>query len=134
MQVREIMTENPACCTPDTKLTEVARMMMEHDCGAIPVIEKGTSRKLVGIVTDRDIVCRTLAENKNPTKMTAEDCMTDSVITVTPDSSLEDCCERMEESQVRRVPVVDRDGSCCGMVAQADVAMNAPETETGEVV
>lgn len=134
MQVKDIMTENPACCTPDTSLQEVGQMMVEHDCGCIPVVENEESMKPVGVVTDRDIVSRTVAEGKNPLEMTAGDSMSSPVVTTTPETSVDDCCQMMEENQVRRIPVVDKSGGCCGMVAQADIAMKVPEEKTAEVV
>jgi CBS domain-containing protein len=134
MQVKDIMTRDPACCTPDTNLQEVARLMVEHDCGEIPVIENRQSMKPVGVVTDRDICCRTVAEGKNPLEMTAGDCMSSPCVTVAPEMSVEDCCQAMEENQIRRVLVVDEKGACCGIVAQADIAQHAPKQETAEVV
>ncbi len=134
MQVQEFMTEFPACCTPNTKLQTVAHLMVENDCGAIPVIDYVETKHLVGILTDRDITCRAVAEGKNPFEFTANDCMTRSVTTVTPEMSLEECCRVMEEYHVRRVPVVDDSGSCCGIVSQADIAKCAPVLETAEVV
>ncbi|MFY9610123.1 MAG: CBS domain-containing protein [Blastocatellia bacterium] len=134
MQVRDIMTKNPACCTSDTNLQEVAMLMVKHDCGQTPVVEGNESMKLVGVVTDRDIICRSLADGKNPLEMTAGDCMTSPCVTVTPETSVEECCRAMEENQVRRVPVVDRSGSCCGIVAQADIAQHASKQETAKVV
>lgn len=134
MQVKEIMTENPACFTPETNLREVAKLMVENDCGCIPVVADQETMKPVGVITDRDICCRTVAEGKNPLEMTAGDCMTETVVTVTPDASVEDCCNTMEKEQVRRVPVVNERGGCCGMVAQADIAKNASERQTAEVV
>lgn len=134
MQVKEIMTENPACCTPDTNLQEVARLMVENDCGCVPVVENLEYKKPMGVITDRDICCRTVAEGKNPLEMTAGDCMTATVVTVTPETSVDDCCRTMEQSQVRRVPVVDAEGCCCGMVAQADIAQKTSKQQTAEVV
>lgn len=134
MQVREIMTENPACCTPDTPLPEVARRMVQHDCGEIPVVDDPSTRRPVGVITDRDITCRTVAEGKNPLHMIAKECMSTPVVTVTPETSLDSCCKTMVDNQVRRVPVVDDDGGCCGMVSQADIARAAPEHETAVVV
>ena len=134
MQVRDIMTENPACCTPDTPLQEVASLMVEHDCGCIPVVDSQASRKPVGVITDRDITCRTVAAGKNPLEMTAGDCMTNSAETVTPETSVEECCDVMEQNQLRRILVVDESGACCGIVAQADIAKYAPAEETAEVV
>lgn len=134
MEVKDIMTKNPACCTPDTNLQEVARLMVEHDCGESPVVESKQSMKLVGVITDRDITCRTVAKGKNPLEMTAGDCMSSPCVTVTPEMSMEDCCQVMEENKVRRVPVVDENGACCGIVAQADIAQYASKKETATVV
>jgi uncharacterized protein YegP (UPF0339 family)/CBS domain-containing protein len=121
MQVREVMTENPACCTPDASLQEVARMMIENDCGCIPVVDNQTSKKPVGTITDRDITIRTVAAGQNPLTMKATDIMSIDIVTIKPDSSLEECFQAMEESDIRRILVVDEKGSCCGIVAQADV-------------
>lgn len=134
MEVRQIMTVNPACCTPDTKLQKVAKMLLDHDCGSIPVVADERSMKPLGVITDRDICCRVVALGKNPYEMTAADCMSGNVVTVTPEMSLEACCNVMEENQLRRVPVVDATGRCCGIVAQADIAQHAPRKTTAEVV
>ncbi|HEV8485897.1 MAG TPA: CBS domain-containing protein [Blastocatellia bacterium] len=134
MQVRDIMTRNPACCTTDTKLQEVAILMVNHDCGEAPVVDSKKTMKLVGVITDRDITIRSVAEGKNPLEMTAGDCMSSPCVTVTPEMSVEECCTVMEENKVRRVPVVDESGSCCGIVAQADIAQHATKKETGAVV
>jgi CBS domain-containing protein len=134
MHVRQIMTTNPAYCTPETKLQEVAKMLLDHDCGCIPVVEDERSMKPLGVITDRDICCRVVALGKNPLEMTVGDCMSGNVVTVTPEMSLDDCCKVMEDNQVRRVPVVDAQGRCCGIVAQADIAQHAPCNKTAEVV
>lgn len=134
MTVNEFMTHDPTCCTPDTSLRDVAKMMVECHCGEIPVVQSRDDKRLVGVITDRDIVCRAVAEEKNPLEMTARDCLSSPVVTVTPETSLEECCRTMEENQIRRVPVVDRDGVCCGIVSQADIAAEAPRQETGELV
>lgn len=134
MQVKEIMTEDVACCAPETSLQDVARLMVEHDCGAIPVVEDEDGRRPVGIITDRDITCRAVAQGKNPLDLTAADCMTATCTTVTPDMSVGDCCRTFEEQQIRRAPVVDAKGGCCGIVAQADIAQRADEKQTAEVV
>ena len=134
MQVREIMTVDPACCTPDTRLQDVAQMMVDCDCGAIPVVSDTRSGRVVGIITDRDITCRTVAQGKNPFNLKAGDCMSTDVACVIPGADLKDLERIMEERQVRRVPVVDETGCCCGIVAQADIALNAPKSDTAEVV
>ena len=89
---------------------------------------------MIGVITDRDIACRAVAEGKNPLDLTAKDMMTSKVHTVTPKTSVEDCCNLMEEKQIRRVAVIDENGGCCGMVAQADIAINAGNQKTAEVV
>lgn len=134
MKVNEVMTANPGCCTPDSQLTEVAKMMVANDCGLIPVVENQTSKIPVGVITDRDIVCRTVAKDRNPLDLTAADCMTQPVVTVTPTTSVEDCCQTMEEKRIRRVPVVDESGACVGIVALADIALQAKTSVAGAVV
>ena len=126
------MTPDPQCCAPEQMLNEVAKMMVENDCGEIPVVD--TNRKLVGVVTDRDIVCRVVAEGRNPSAVTAQEAMTTPVVSVPLESSLDAVLGRMEEHQIRRVPVVDADGCCCGIIAQADVARKAEQRDTGELV
>lgn len=134
MFVRDMMTESPACCTPETPLNEVARAMAEHNCGCIPVMESSRSHRLVGVVTDRDIVCRTLARDLDPMDMEARDCMSKPVVTTTAETSEEECCQLMEKHQIRRIPVVDGQGNCRGIISQADIALQTSDSETGEVV
>jgi CBS domain-containing protein len=134
MVVQDIMTEDPACCTPDTGLQEVATMMVDCDCGCIPVVDDEDAKMPVGMITDRDITCRVVAQGRNPLELTARDAMTSTVVSVTPDTSLEDCLSLMEESQIRRIAVVDEQGAVCGIVAQADIANNAGPRQTAEVV
>jgi CBS domain-containing protein len=132
MQVRDIMSVDAICCTPDTSLAEVAQMMVTQDCGEIPVCDE--AGKPVGVVTDRDIVCRIVAKRKNPLSLRASDCMSSPVVTVTPDASVDECAELMENHQVRRLPVVGGDGTCCGIVAQADLATKGPRETSCEMV
>jgi CBS domain-containing protein len=134
MNVKDMMTADPACCTPDTSLPEVARMMVGNDCGEIPVVENNSTKNPVGVVTDRDIVCRTIARNRNPLDLTAADCMSTPIVTVTPDMSLEECCKIMEDKLIRRVPVVDENGACIGIVALADVALHTGKNVAGHIV
>src|SRR5262245_66530432 len=108
MQVKDVMTLNPACGRKDTPLKETARLMVENDCGEIPIVDK--NNKPIGVVTDRDIVCRTIAKGLNPLDLTAADCMSEPVVTLTPQMSLEECCRVMEEKLIRRMPVVDNTG------------------------
>ena len=122
MQVKEIMTKDPACCTPETNLQEVAQMMLEHDCGLIPVVNNQEDKKPTGTITDRDIAIRTFATGQNPLEMKASNIMSMGVTTVKPDTSVQECADVMENKKIRRVLVVDNSGGVCGIVAQADVA------------
>ncbi|MGI9035652.1 MAG: CBS domain-containing protein, partial [Pyrinomonadaceae bacterium] len=132
MKVSEAMTENPACCATDTSLQEAARMMAENDCGCIPITDM--ANKPIGMLTDRDITIRTVAQGKNPLEMIAGEVMTPTVVTITPEMSVEDCCDAMEKNQVRRIAVVDERGAICGMVAQADVANFGSQSQAAKVV
>ena len=134
MEVKDVMTTEPACCISETGLQEVAKMMIDHDCGEIPVVESKETRLPIGVITDRDIVCRTIARGLNPLDLTVADCMSKPCVTVTPDMSIEECSRIMEENQIRRVPVVDAGGACCGIVALADIVLRAKESVASEVV
>lgn len=134
MHVRDVMTKAPACCTPDTTLEEVAHMMVERDCGAIPIVGDLTTRMPLGIITDRDIVTRTLAKGRDPKGMTVRDCMTTPAVTIVEQARLHECVQLLELSQIRRVIVIDSSGACVGIVAQADIARHASKRETGDLV
>lgn len=121
MKVSEVMTANPACCTPDSTLRDVARMMEQNDCGCIPVVDGLASMKPVGTITDRDIAIRAVGAGHNAADMKASDIMTTDIATVTPQTGIEECFQVMEDREIRRVLVVDQQGKCCGIVAQADV-------------
>jgi CBS domain-containing protein len=134
MKVSEIMTKNPACCFDTTTLVDVAKMMADHDCGSIPVVDGHDTRKPIGTITDRDIVIRAVAHKKNPLSMFAGEIMTMHPVTIREDASFDDACKAMESAQIRRILVVDDNGSCVGMVAQADIARKASESETATLV
>jgi CBS domain-containing protein len=131
-RARHVMTSNPACCTPNTPLDEVAKLMAQNDCGEIPVIDPGD--RIIGVVTDRDIVCRVVAEGKNPMAYTAETCMSEPVVTVSVDAPLEDVVSTMEKHQIRRVPVVDEKESCVGMIAQGDISWRGNARQIAQLV
>ena len=134
MKVKEMMTTNPACCTSDTPLPEVARMMVDKDFGEIPVLDNKSSRVPIGVITDRDIVCRTIANGLNPLDLTAADCMSKPIVTVNLEISLEEACRIMEEKLIRRIPVVDDRGCCVGILTIADVALNTGKNVAGHIV
>lgn len=134
MKVKEIMTKDPAFCTPETGLQTAAKMMCDGNYGELPVLEDRQALKPVGVITDRDIVCRAVAQNKETSALSVSDCMSSPAVTVTPDTDIEDCYELMSERQIRRLPVVDKNGRCVGIVAQADIARSCPPHKAGEVV
>lgn len=136
MRVTQIMTPDPACCTPDSTAREAASLMKEHDCGSIPVVERLETRRLVGTVTDRDLAVRGLAAGKGPDTPVRE-LMTNDPISAAPDDEVEIVREVMIARQVRRVPVVDVNGAVVGIVSQADVALEdgaASDQEVGRIV
>jgi len=115
---RDIMTPNPACCGPTATLDDVAKLMAHNDCGEIPVVDPAD--QIIGVITDRDIVCRVVAEGKNPMAYTADSCMSGAVVTVRGDATLQEVVAAMERAQVRRVPVVDERDTRIGIISQAD--------------
>src|SRR5215510_1638009 len=131
-RARDVMTPDPACCSPGTTLDQVAKMMVQNNCGEIPVLD--TNDQPIGVVTDRDIVCRVVAHGKNPTAYTADSCMSQPVVTVGASDSLGDVVSTMEKHQIRRVPVVDERGCCAGIISQADLAWKEPLEDVGELV
>ncbi len=136
MQVKEIMSRDPQCCTPDDTLRNAARLMADHDCGCLPVVE-GTERKgVVGVITDRDITVRGVAKGKSPDSK-VNDVMSPSPSCCKADDEIEEVERIMTERQVRRVPVIDSDGRVVGIIAQADLARDnraASDREVGRIV
>ena len=129
---RDVMTSDPACCSPATPLDQVAKLMVQNNCGEIPVVDGGDH--FVGVVTDRDIVCRIVSEGKDPARHTAESCMSSPAITVPRDAPLTDVIATMEKHQIRRVPVVDAEGCCAGIVSLADVTAAEASRRTAELI
>lgn len=129
---RDIMTRSLIVATRETILQQVATMMRDSDTGIIPVVEqsgeadKQNHGKLVGLITDRDIVVRAVAEGKDITTSNAEEVMTTELYTATPDDRIFDVVRKMGDKQIRRVPVVDTDGNLQGIISMADIAL---ETE-----
>ena len=128
--VRELMTERPTTCDASASVADAAKLMAREDVGPIPVVE---SDRLVGLVTDRDIAVRVVAEGRDPKSTTVGEIASKDLATVTPDDDLEQALTLMAKRQVRRLPVVDGD-RVVGIVAQADVARRVEEARTGEVV
>jgi CBS domain-containing protein len=129
-QVRDVMTSNPTTCEPTATLVDAAKVMAREDVGPVPIVEGG---KLVGLVTDRDIIIRAVAEGRDVTGTTVRDVASKDLVTVTADEDLDRALQLMAQHQVRRIPVVEGD-RVVGIVSQADVARAADDEKTGEVV
>ena len=129
--VKDVMTSNPATVEPDAKLTDAARIMRDEDTGVVPVLE---GDRLVGTVTDRDLVIRALAEGKDARSTTVQEVASTDLVTVDPQQDLDEALRLMAQHQVRRLPVVEEDGRLVGIVSQADVARQADDARTGELV
>lgn len=126
-KVKDVMTRDPVSCTPDTDLQRVAELMCQHNCGELPVVENDLHKKVIGVITDRDITCRSVARSKNPLELKAKDCMSSNPVIVRQSADLQECVRLMESRRIRRVPVIDDRGLLCGIVAQADLARKVPD-------
>ncbi len=133
MRVRELMTTHPATCSTEATLAEVGRLMIEHDCGLIPVLDS-ISKRVVGVVTDRDVVCRAVASGRDVSATRAARVMTSPVVSVDPDDSLETAVALMKRKQIRRLLVTDARGSCIGILSEADIAQHAPASFIAELL
>jgi CBS domain-containing protein len=120
----EVMTKKPACCLPDDLATDAAELMKNKHVGSIPIVEDQQTRKLVGIVTDRDLTVRIVAEGLDAKSTKVESIMTRNVVTCNAEDDLQKAVDTMSKHQLRRIPVVDEDHKILGIIAQADVAMH----------
>ena len=130
----EVMTRELACCQTTDSLVRVAQLMKSEDVGAVPVIDSA-ARKLVGMVTDRDIVVKGLAAGRSPQDATVREVMTTDLVTCREDEDVSAAVSRMADRKVRRIPIVDRNGMLLGIIAQADIATRVHRDKTtGELV
>jgi CBS domain-containing protein len=128
MKIEIIMTKEPVCCSPYDTVQRVSQLMKKCDVGALPVVADDMSRHLVGMITDRDLCISVMAEGRDPRTTTIADYFTRNPITCSADDLVEMCEQKMKRYRIRRVPVVDRENACVGIVAQADLArVNIPE-------
>ena len=128
--IREAMTPNPTTVESGTTAAEAARTMKTEDVGSLPIVE---GDRLIGVVTDRDLAIRILAEGRGG-ETTVGEIASKDVVTIDPQQSLEEAGRLMAENQIRRLPVTEEDGKLVGILAQADVAQSGHDALTGEVV
>jgi len=131
MKVREAMHQGAQWVSPDTSIRELARLMREHDIGSVPI---GENDRLVGMVTDRDIVCRAVADGKNLDNLKARDVMSEGIFYCREDADLQEAVRLMEEKQIRRLPVIDQNKRMVGILALGDISNAGPRNLSGEVL
>jgi CBS domain-containing protein len=125
------MSANPCTIEGDKPVAYAAKMMKDEDVGLAPVVE---GDRLVGTLTDRDIVIRVVAEGKDPQSVTVREVASTDLVTIDPQQDLDEALRLMASNQIRRLPVVEEDGRLVGVIAQADVAREAKEKQTGQLV
>ena len=131
----EVMTKSPVCCLPNDMVVNVAELMNSGNIGSIPVIENEQTKKLIGIVTDRDLALKIVAKGLDAKSTKVEAVMTRKMITCRADDDLLKALDAMAEHQLRRIPVVDADHKIVGIIAQTDVATRVDQPEkTAEMV
>jgi len=136
MRIRHVMTKDPRCCVPSDFSVKAASIMRDEHAGIVPVIESEHHRRIVGVVTDRDLCMNIVAEGRDPETVSVDECMTTAVVTCSPNDSVERVTELMRENQIRRVPVVNAEGDLQGIVSLADVVDRGEikTTETHETL
>jgi CBS domain-containing protein len=134
MKIREVMSPHPVSCLPTDSAQLVARIMCERGIGSVPVVMDQDSRKLVGLITDRDLCCSVVADGLDPKTTTIEKFMTLNPVTCQEGDDMEHCEHLMQEHQVRRIPVVDAEGGVIGIVAQADLALKDKSDRVSKTV
>jgi len=129
--IKDVMTSDPCTIDADKSVAYAAKMMRDEDVGLAPIVE---GDKLIGMLTDRDIAIRVVAEGRNPEQVTVREVASQQVVTIDPQQDLSEALRIMAKHQVRRLPVVEEDGRLVGVVAQADVARKGDDSQTGELV
>ena len=134
MTCKDVMTADPKCCLPDDTIARAAEIMREQDVGPTPVVSDRTTKRLTGIVTDRDIAIKVVAVGRDPRSTRVDDVMSKDIVTCQAEDDYTQALHAMARHQVRRIPVVNEDGALLGIISQADVARQSSEEELGEVV
>ena len=127
MNCREVMTDNPVCCLPSDTVSQAARIMRREDVGPVPVVNDDQHKQLIGIVTDRDLALKVVAESRDSNNTRVSDVMTSTIIACRESDDASTAIKAMEEHQIRRIPVVDEEGKIVGIISQADVAIRIHE-------
>src|SRR4051812_46887115 len=123
MKIRDVMTSDPVCCVPEDTAQKVAQVLRDNNVGSVPVVADQESRKLVGMITDRDVCCGIVAEGLDPKSSSIEKYMSTDLVSCRDGDNLNEAERVMQERQIRRIPVVDGEDRCIAIVAQADLAL-----------
>ena len=134
MKVREAMTTNPIVCVPNDTAQKVAGLMREHNIGSIPVVVDQQTRHLLGVITDRDLAMKIVADGLDPRKTAIEKHITLNPVTCRDGENLDKCEQAMQQNQIRRIPVVDGENKVIGIVAQADLALQEKPEKVSKTV
>jgi CBS domain-containing protein len=132
MKIQDVMTRDPSSVTPDSPARDAARIMKEEDVGIVPVVDDQSSRKLVGVITDRDLAIRIVAEERDASTRVRDIMSASELATCAPEEDLDEVMNTMAAEQVRRIPIVDERGSLVGIVSQADVVRKARDDSKAE--
>lgn len=125
MKCNEVMTDDPVCCLPGDSVSQAAQVMRREHVGPVPVVSDERTKELIGIVTDRDLAIKVVAESRDPNRTIVGDVMTNTIVVCREDDDLSSAIAAMEEHQIRRIPVIDQGGRIVGIISQADVATRA---------
>jgi CBS domain-containing protein len=134
MKVREIMTPDPVCCTPEDNAQKVAAMLRDQNIGSMPVVLDQSSHKLVGMITDRDLCCAVVANGDDPRRTKIDRVFSMKPVSCRDGENIASCEQLMQEHQLRRIPVVDGEGRCIGIVSQADLALKEKPEKVSRTV
>ena len=129
--IKDVMSSDPCTIDADKSVAYAAKMMRDEDVGLAPIVEDD---KLIGMLTDRDIAIRVVAEERDPGQVKVRDVASKQVVTIDPQQDLDEALRIMAKHQVRRLPVVEEDGRLVGVVAQADIAREGDDSKTGQLV
>ncbi len=134
MKIRELMTPDPVCCTPEDSAQKVAKILRDQDIGSVPVVMDQSSRKLVGMITDRDLCCSIVAEGLDPANTKIDRLFSLNPVTCREGENINNCEQLMQEHQIRRIPIVDGEERCIGIVTQADLALKENAEKVSKTV
>jgi len=134
MKIRELMTPDPVCCTPEDSAQKVAKILRGQDIGSVPVVMDQSSRKLVGMITDRDLCCSIVAEGLDPANTKIDRLFSLNPVTCREGENINNCEQLMQEHQIRRIPIVDGEERCIGIVTQADLALKENAEKVSKTV